>query len=347
MSAVVRVLDRRPAWLRALVALVLLAIAAIVPQLGSTFYVSLGLNFLIFGLLAMSLDLIGGYTGLVSLGQAAFLGVGAYGIAWGLKQGMSANASVGLALLAVVVTALVFGLAAVRVGGITFVILTLALGQIIWGLAYRWVSVSGGDNGLPISDRPGLGPIDLSGSTAYYYFVLVIFVICALILRAIVNSPFGLTLRGIKDNELRMRTLGYRVGLHKYLAFVISAFFAGVAGVLFGFFNLYISPTAIDFGHNGTVVLMAVLGGLGTLWGPLLGSLVIVFLQQYLSIYVQRWVTVQGVIFVLVVLFAPDGLWGLLTRLGRWLRGRAGAPPSVEPRLAERSVVGVYEDDLA
>ena len=346
MRSAIRLLIRNSVPTRIVLVVLLLLIAAAVPQLGSTFAISLALNALIFGLLAMSLDLLGGYTGLVSLGQASFLGVGAYGIAFGLRHELTAIPSMGLAMLAVIFTAALFGLVAVRVGGITFVILTLALGQIIWGLAYRWVSVSGGDNGLPVPDRPALGPIDLTDSTAYYYFVLIVFVICAAILWAIVRSPFGLSLRGIQDNEPRMRTLGYNVWLHKYLAFVISAIFAGIAGMLFAFFNNYVSPTAIDFSHNGTIVLMAVLGGLGTLWGPLLGAVIIVFLQQYVSIYVTRWLTVQGAIFVLTVIFARQGLWGLFAMLGRWLAARAGQEVEVA-RVTAGAQLEAFKDEMA
>jgi branched-chain amino acid transport system permease protein len=334
---------RRPGWPKWVAALVLVVLAAAVPQLFSAFYVSLAVNFMIFGLLAMSLDLLGGYTGLVSLGQASFLGVGAYGVAWALNHGLDANASIGVALVAILIVALAFGVVAIRVGGITFVILTLALGQIVWGLAYRWVSVSGGDNGLPISSRPAFGPMDLSGSDSYYYFVLAVFVVCAVLLRMLVSSPFGLTLRGIKDNEPRMRTLGYRVSFHKYLAFVISGFFGGIAGILFAFFNLYISPTTIDWSHNGSVVLMAVLGGLGTLWGPLVGAIVVVFLQQFISIYVQRWVMVEGAIFVLAVLFARQGLWGLMGQLLRYGLRRLGRARSLELHPAARPF---YKEDI-
>ncbi|HYZ03271.1 MAG TPA: branched-chain amino acid ABC transporter permease [Candidatus Binatia bacterium] len=316
----------RPAALAALVVAVLA-----LPQLGSGFVVSLGLSVLIYGLVAMSFDLLAGYTGLISLGHAAFFGVGAYGVAYGTGHGLEPAPSAVLALVAVSLTAAVFGLLAVRVRGLTFVILTLALGQIVWGLAYRWVSVSGGDNGLPVVGRPTLGPIDLTDNVPYYYFVAAIVAICAALLWALVRSPFGLTLRGVRDNEGRMRTLGYNVGLHKYLAFGISAFFAGVAGVLFGFFNLYVSPTMIDFNHNGTVVQMAVVGGLGTLWGPLLGAGVIVLFQQLLSIYVARWLTLLGILFVLIVLFARTGLWGGLAGLLRWLGRRVrSAEPAME-----------------
>ena len=321
----VRVLSRNSRWVRLAVVAIVVLFAVSIPQLGSTFYVSLGLSILTYGLLAMSLDLIAGYTGLISLGHASFLGVGAYGIAYGLKLGMDPTAAIGFSLVAVLVVAVLFAFVAVRVKELTFVILTLALGQIVWGLAYRWVSVSGGDNGLPVAGRPMLGPIDLTDNTAFYYFVLAVFVACAVVMWMIVRSPFGLSLRGIRDNEARMRTLGYNTALHKYLAFVISAFLGGVAGIMFAFYNLYVSPTMIDFAHNGTVVQMVIVGGMGTLWGPLVGAVVIVLLQQFVSIYVQRWVTVLGVLFVLVVLFARTGLWGGMLGLVRWITRRSGA----------------------
>lgn len=326
MRAAVNFLSRRSRWVRVVLLAVAVLFAASLPQLGSSFYVSLGLSILCYGLLAMSLDVIAGYTGLVSLGHASFLGVGAYGIAYGLKQGMDPVVAMGFSIFCVVVVAALFGLVAVRVKELTFVILTLALGQIVWGLAYRWVSISGGDNGLPVGGRPGFGPIDLTDNSAFYYFVLAVFAVCAFLMWMLVRSPFGLSLRGIRDNEARMRTLGYNVALHKYVAFVISASFGGIAGILFAFYNLYVSPTMIDFAHNGTIVQMVIVGGLGTLWGPLVGATVIVLLQQLVSIYVQRWVTVLGVLFVLVVLFARTGLWGGMLNLIRWVSVRYGVP---------------------
>lgn len=338
MRTVVQALGRHSRSTRAgALILVLLALLSI-PQLGSGFYVSLGLSVLIYGLLAMSLDLLAGYTGLVSLGHASFLGVGAYAIAYSLGHGMEPFGAIGFALVAVIITAAVFGLLAVRVKELTFVILTLALGQIVWGLAYRWVSVSGGDNGLPVAGRPSLGPIDLTDNGAYYYFVLVIVTVCAVLLWALVNSPFGLSLRGIRDNEARMRTLGYSVVLHKYLSFLIAAIFAGISGILFAFYNLYVSPTMIDFAHNGTAVQMVIVGGMGTLWGPLVGALLIVFLQQFVSIFFQRWITLLGIIFVLTVLFARSGLWGGVVSLIRWFETRYGERPSVAPVTSFDSV---------
>jgi branched-chain amino acid transport system permease protein len=341
----VGLLSRYSRWVQVSVVAIVVLFALSIPQLGSTFYVSLGLSILTYGLLAMSLDIIAGYTGLVSLGHASFLGVGAYGIAYGLKVGMDPTAAIAFSLVTVLAVAVLFGLVAVRVKELTFVILTLALGQIVWGLAYRWVSVSGGDNGLPVPGRPGLGPIELTDNSAFYYFVLAVFIVCAVVMWMIVRSPFGLSLRGIRDNEARMRTLGYNVALHKYLAFIISAFFAGVAGILFAFYNLYVSPTMIDFAHNGTVVQMVIVGGMGTLWGPLVGAIVIVLLQQFVSIYVQRWVTVLGVLFVLVVLFARSGLWGGMLNLVRWMARRYGVRvPAAATRVPAQDLGQVAAD---
>jgi branched-chain amino acid transport system permease protein len=324
MRQVVRGLCRYGRVVRAALIVTVLLFALSVPQLGSTFYASLGLSVLAYGLVAMSLDIIAGYTGLLSLCHAAFLAVGGYGVAYSMKMGLNPTAAVCLALVAVLLVASVFGLAAVRVKELTFAILTLALGQIVWGLAYRWVSVSGGDNGLPVGTRPSLGPIDLTDNSSFYYFVLAIFVVCAVLMWMIVRSPFGLSLQGIRDNEPRMRTLGYAVALHKYLAFVISAFFCGIAGIILAFSNLYVSPGVTDFAHNGMAVQMVVVGGLGTLWGPLGGAVVIVLLQQLASIYVQRWMTVLGILFVLVVLFARTGMWGGILAFVRWVVRRYG-----------------------
>lgn len=301
----------------------------LIPHAGSTFYISIVLSILIFGLLAMSLDLLAGYTGLVSLGHASFLGIAAYSIAYVTGHGIAPSVAIPLALGVTLAVAAVFGILVIRVRQITFVMLTLALGQIVWGLAYRWTSVLGGDNGLPIAGRPIIGPLNLADTRAYYYFAVVVFAGCAALLQMIVRSPFGLVLQGIRENEERMSALGFAVGLHKYLAFLIASLFAGVAGVLFAFFNLYVSPTTIDFQRNGIAVLMSVVGGLGTLWGPLIGAVIVVITQQYASIFIARWVTLLGVIFVITVLFARRGVYDVVRLM--LSRFSDAAPEVLEP----------------
>lgn len=298
---------------KASIVIVALAIAAAVPALGSDFVISLVVNMLISGLLAMSLDLLIGYTGLVSLGHASFLGMGSYALAYPLLQGVHPLAAIGVSIVTVLVVAAVTGILVARVKDLTFAMVTLALGQVVWGLAYRWVDVSGGDNGLSLYERPTIGPFDLSGNVGFYYFVLLVFVGCAVLLKLLTLSPFGLSLRGIRDNESRMRSLGYRTVLHKYVAFVIAGLVAGVSGILFCLYNLFVNPTILDFAHNITAIQMVVLGGMGTLWGSLLGAGLITVVQQLVSIYVERWQTLLGIIFVVVVLFARTGAWGLLT----------------------------------
>ncbi|HLI26672.1 MAG TPA: branched-chain amino acid ABC transporter permease [Chloroflexota bacterium] len=295
-----------PLQLGLLAAALVLAIA--LPYLTSSFYVSVATQILFFGLLAMSIDLLGGYTGLMPLGHAGVLGISAYTMGYlvsRLRWGWVEAAGVALALT--VLVSLLFGFLAVRTRGIFFVMITMAEGMLVWGLAYRWASVTGAENGIRGIARPAFATLYWQ----YYYFALVVFLLCALALWLLVRSPFGLTLRGIRESESRMRTLGYNVTLHKLLAFTISGFFAGVAGLLYAWYNQYISPSSVHISASTEGLLMVVLGGAGTLLGPVLGAAVIVAVKNLLSMYVARWPTVLGLIFIVVVLFAKDGLVGL------------------------------------
>jgi branched-chain amino acid transport system permease protein len=310
------------------------------------FYGGLVTQMLIFAIAAMGLDFLGGYGGLVSFGQASYLGLGAYGVAVSMRYGHGPWTAIGISLVVILLVALIVGPIAVRVSGIGFVIMTLALGQILFGLAFSWVGVSGGDNGLPIAVAPVVGPIDLNDPRQMSFAVLAVFILSAWLLRTFVASPFGLSLRGMMANEQRLRTFGYAIRLHRYVAYVISVFFGGLAGILFGFSNGLISPTAMDFHHNGVITIMAVLGGLGTLWGPVVGAITVILFQQYLSIYVDRWATAMGVVFIVVMLFVPEGVWGFAHKLTRRFGQRsalAGATPAGEAREPHRDVQG---DDL-
>jgi branched-chain amino acid transport system permease protein len=292
-----------------LVAIIALAIAIILLS-GNGFAATLLEDALVYAIAAMALDFLGGYAGLISLGMAGFLGIGAYGVAIAEVHGFSAWAAVGISIAAVLAIALAIGVVAVRVKGVSFVIITLAIGQIIWGLGFQWVGLSEGDNGITLGSLPAAGPLDLNNPLTLKMTCLAIFVITALVLVTITRSPFGLSLRGIRSNEPRLAALGYRTGLHRYLAWVIAAFFAGISGILFVFVNGLISPDAMDFNANGFLVIMVVLGGLGSIWGPAIGALIIVLFQQELSIYVTRWQMLMGFTLIAVVLFSPGGLWG-------------------------------------
>jgi branched-chain amino acid transport system permease protein len=205
------------------------AVGLVVLLQGNGFTSTLILDMLVYAIAAMSLDFLGGYAGLISLGQAGFLGVGAYGVAIAEVHFFSPWAAVGIGLGAVLVLGLVLGIVAVRVKGISFVIITLAMGQVLWGLAYQWVGLSEGDNGIPLSVLPSIGPFDLNDPLTLRMTVLVVFAVIALLLVIFVHSPFGLSLRGVRSNETRLAALGYRTGLHRYLAWVIAVSFTGPA----------------------------------------------------------------------------------------------------------------------
>ena len=309
---------------------------ALVPLVASTYYLHLLVLTFAYGIMAMSLDLLVGYTGLSSLGHAAYFGVAGYAVGvLSTRFGMGFWPTAALAVLAAVVVAALFGLLAIRALGAYFLIITLALGQIIWGLAFRWVSVTGGDNGLRGIPRPALGwGIHLSQIHAFYYFALAVTMAAAGVMYLLTVSPFGLTLRGIRESESRMRVLGYDVWLHKYLVFVIAGTFCGVGGVVYAYYNGFVSPSDVSLVASANALLMVILGGTGTLFGSVIGSALLVFLQNLLSGITQRWLTVLGAILVFAVMYAPAGLVGagqaLARRLGASAGGDAVPAPTAE-----------------
>ena len=306
-----------PRWVVVAGLALLVALGVALPYLTSSYYLAIATQVLFFGLLAMSIDLLGGYTGLMPLGHAGVMGVSSYVLGYLISRlHWDWQVAVLSALLATVAISLVFGLLAVRTTGIFFVMITMAEGMLVWGLAFRWSSVTGAENGMRGIARPDFATLYWQ----YYYLVLLVFLVCGLLLGLIVRSPFGLALKGIRESESRMRTLGYNVTLHKVLAFLISGFFAGVTGILYAWYNQFISPSAINITQSTYGILMVVLGGAGTLIGPVLGAAVIVFLQNILSTYVTRWPTVMGVLFIVVVLFAREGIVGAV-RLALARRG--------------------------
>jgi branched-chain amino acid transport system permease protein len=301
--------------------------------LSGTYLSTIFEDVLIYAIAAMGLDFLGGYGGLVSLGQAAFLGLGAYGVGIAEVRGFGPWASVGIAVGVVIGFAAVTAVVAVRVSGITFVIITLAIGQILWGLSYQWTSLTGGDNGIPVTAAPSVGPFHLSGQQTLRAATLVVFLIVFVLLMLMVRSPFGLSLRGMKSNERRLRALGYQTAVQRYLGYMVASFFAGVAGILYVFANLLVSPSTLEFSQDGYLVLMVILGGLASIWGPVLGAVVIVLFQQEVSIYVSRWQTLMGVVFIAAVIYTPGGIAGLL-RAGRGALHRAAtAPGRPEPAV--------------
>jgi branched-chain amino acid transport system permease protein len=312
---------------------IVIVIAALVVLLVATpfadsFVVLLVTQALVFAILAMSLDILLGFTGLPSLGQAAYLGVGAYLTAILATQyqfglGSSFWAVIVLGFVIGAVTAAFFGLFAIRATGVYFLMITLALGQCLWGLAYRWNSLTGGDNGINMPGRPEFG-IDLADDLTFFYVVFGFFVASLAILYLLVKSPFGRSLVGIRESELRMRILGYNTWLHKYIAFVIAGGFGGLAGVLWAFLNGLVSPEDVILTTSVDALLMVVLGGPGTLVGGAIGAGVVVFLREYVSTLVPWWQYVLGGVYVLTILYLPGGLMGIPERI-RQRRGMSAA----------------------
>jgi branched-chain amino acid transport system permease protein len=297
---------------------VLVALGLIAPFTNS-FVILLITRALIFAILAMSLDILLGFTGLPSLGQAAYLGVGAYLTAilatkYNFGLGWSFWLVILLGILLGAATAAVFGLFAIRASGVYFLMITLALGQCVWGLAYRWNSMTGGDNGINLPGRPAFG-IQLSNDVTYFYVVFGFFVVSLLMLYVLVQSPFGRSLEGIREREVRMRTLGYNTWLHKYIAFVIAGGFGGLAGVLWAHANGHVSPEDVVLTTSVDALLMVVLGGSGTLVGGAIGAAFVVFLREYLSTLVPWWQYVLGGVYVLTILYLPSGLMGIPERI--------------------------------
>jgi branched-chain amino acid transport system permease protein len=303
---------RRPA---AIVGVVIAAAMILAPLLPS-YPLTLLTQAVIVGILAMSLDLLLGYTGLASLGHAAYFGTAAYAVGiltTQYQQGFAVCLTVGV--VAATATAAVFGLLAIRATGTYFLMITLALGMVVWGLAFRWVSMTKGDNGIAGIPRPELAlPWSLWSPLPFFYLVLGAFVLAWALLALIVRSPFGLSLKGIRESESRMRALGYNVWLHKYLAFVLAGVFAGFAGVFWAYYNGFVSPVDVQLVTSVETLLMVALGGPGTLGGPALGAAVIVFLKNFVSVYTKRWLLILGAVYIGVILFAPRGVFGAFRR---------------------------------
>ncbi len=297
----------------AVLALVLLAAS----RLLSPYWVGLITEALIWALFALSLDILLGHTGLPSLGHAAFYGMGAYASAiCFLRASDDFWICLAAGIGAAAVLALFYGLLALRTVGVYFLMITLALAQVLWGIAYSWRSVTNGDDGLRGIKREAIGFLGLRfGDTGdYFLFVLGIFVIAATMILVILRSPFGHALRGIRESPDRMEALGYNIWLYKLLAFVVAGAFGGLAGVLFVFNKGYVSPEAVSIGVSAEVMLMIILGGAGTLFGPIVGAFVIVMLSYGVSEITERWNLILGLIYVLVVVFAPKGVTGLVVR---------------------------------
>jgi branched-chain amino acid transport system permease protein len=292
--------------------LAVLAVAALLPLVLSNYQVGLATEILIFGVLAMSIDILAGFAGRTSLGHGAIFGVSGYVVVYASAQaGLSPASAFVLGMIAATAVAAVFALLAVRTSGVYFLLLTLALGMIVWGICLRWTQVTGGENGM----RGDVRPAFLVEHRAFYWAVLAATTLVSYAMWRFVRSPFGLTLLGIRDSESRMKSLGYNVPLHLFVGFTVSGFFAGIAGALYAMFNNFVSPSTVALAQSVEGVLMMIAGGVGTLFGGFVGAAAIITLENVVSAYTERWQTVLGVTFILIVICAPEGIIGTLRAL--------------------------------
>ena len=304
-----RILGRRTA-LWEYVGLIALAIW---PLISSQYGTGLVTEAFIFAIAAMSLDLLMGYGGLVSFGHAAFFGLGAYAtVLIGVKLGLSPWTGLVSALIVSGLGATIVGYLCMRVAGVAFFMLTLAFAQLFFSAAMKWRGITGGSDGVGGLARPEIFGLSLSDGRAMYFACMLAFIVSLILLRAIINSQFGHALVGLRENETRMRALGYPASRVKLVAFTIAGIFAGFAGGLHGIYNGFVSPDSLSFGLSGTFLLMVVLGGAGSLIGPAIGAAVFLLMKQIVSSHTEHWLLIVGIVFIACVMFFRGGLYALL-----------------------------------
>jgi branched-chain amino acid transport system permease protein len=287
----------------------LFAVLALLPALAGEYWLNLGSQVLIAVIFASSLNLLVGYAGLTSLGHAAYLGWSAYVVATlTLRFGLGHALAIPLTLLATAAVGGAFGWIALRASGLSFLMLTLALSQVLWGIAYRWSSLTNGDNGLSGLTRPAMFGLDLEEPANFYWLALVVAALVLWILSRAARSPFGATVRGTRDQPRRMEALGYNVWAIRWVTFVASSVLAGVAGLLYAWFHKYVHPSVLSITASAEVLLSVIAGGAGTLAGPAVGALVVVLLKNYVSGYIERWNMLLGAVFVVIVVSMPQGI---------------------------------------
>jgi branched-chain amino acid transport system permease protein len=294
------------------------------------YYVNVASQILLNAVFALSLNVLVGYGGLVSLGHAGLFGLAAYAAAILLNAGAGHAVAIAGAIVVTLFGTALFAALALRATGIGFVMITLALGQIVWGLAYRWLSLTNGDNGLTVTSRPRPFGISLDEPDAFYWATFAVFLLSLGAAFVFVRSAFGASLVGTRDQPRRMTALGYNVWLIRFCACLFSGLLSAVAGLLFLYYNQFVSPQILQLSSSAEVLLMVISGGSGTLLGPIAGAALVVVMKNVASAYIERWNLVLGAIFVGIVIFMPEGFVPGSVRLARWgfaaLRPRAAVP---------------------
>jgi len=280
----------------------LVALTAVPLWVGSIYYVNIASQILIAAIFALGINVLVGYAGLVTLGHAGLFGIAAYAAARIMNNGHDHVAVAAGAIALTLAAAAVFAVLALRGTGLGFVMITVALGQIVWGIAYRWISITNGDNGISIKGRPSPLGLSLASPAAFYWATLVVFLVAVASMALFVASPF-------------------HVWMIRFLAFLFSAFWSGVAGVLYLYYNQFVSPHVVALTASAEALLMVIAGGTATLLGPIAGAALVVIIKNVVSAHIERWNFMLGAIFVVIVVFMPEGLVPGTIRLTRWLRG--------------------------
>lgn len=297
------------------------ALAALPYWMPGIYYINVGSQILFYAIFALGLNVLVGYAGLVSLGHAALFGVSAYAVGYMLQLGFGHTVSIIVALIIGVISMAIFAMLSLRSTGIGFIMITLALGQILWGLAYRWISLTGGDNGINVPGRPAPFGYSLGSPITFYYTTLIVFLLAVALMWVLVRSPFGAALMGTRDQPRRMNALGYHVLAIRFWACLLSGLLTSVSAILFVYYTQFISPQTLSLTSSAEVLLMVISGGPGTLLGPIVGAGLVVVVKTVVSGFIERWNFLLGAIFVAIVILMPEGivpgsvrLWRLATR---------------------------------
>jgi len=293
------------------------------------YYVNVASQILFYAIFALGLNVLAGYGGLVSLGHAGLFGVTAYATGYMLQLGFGHTVSIIVALFIGLVAMAIYAVLSLRSTGIGFIMITLALGEILWGLAYRWISLTGGDNGLSLKTRPEPFGFSLANANTFYYATLVVFLLSLAAMTIFVRSPLGAALMGTRDQPRRMNALGYHVWAIRFYACTFSGLLTAVSAVLFVYYTQFISPQTLALTSSAEVLLMVISGGAGTLLGPIVGSALVVVVKTVVSGFIERWNFLLGAIFVAIVILMPEGLVPGSVRLWRmaWRKRRVTPVP--------------------
>lgn len=304
--------------IRTLTIIVAFAALATVPYwMPGIYYINVASQILFYAIFALGLNVLVGYAGLVSLGHAGLFGVTAYAAGYMLQLGFGHPMAILVALVIGVASMAIYAALSLRSTGIGFIMITLALGEILWGLAYRWISLTGGDNGLSVKTRPEPFGYSLSNANTFYYATLFVFLLSLVAMTVFVRSPLGAALMGTRDQPRRMNALGYHVWAIRFWACLISGLLTAVSAILFVYYTQFISPQTLALTSSAEVLLMVISGGAGTLLGPIVGSGLVVVVKTVVSGFIERWNFLLGAIFVAIVILMPEGLVPGTVRLWR------------------------------